>query len=146
MSDVALRYWQILLDQTEYYTDTLKDMREAGEMVPTGIYLRALVSPDEATYICSAEKMAGLLSLDIGSKWPEETDEDYRDQWERDHLELGERFDYYRWRDIVQSYGKDAEVTFREPFVHAFAFQGEYPDTNEGRDQAVEDAYAQVLV
>lgn len=146
MSEVQLRYWQVLLDQTGYYIDTLKDMEAAGEVVPTGIYLRALVSPDEVTYICSAEKMVGIQSLDIAAQWPEETDDEYRERWEQEHLELGERFDYYRWLDIVKAYDKDGEVTFRQPMVFAYAFQGEYLGTNEGRDQSVEDAQAQALV
>ena len=140
---MMLRYYQGLLDCGTECEDYKARAKENGIAIPHKIAYRVVFTPDEATYVCSAEKMIGVHFLDVAVLW--ETDPRPSDEaWWADNVETGTDFDYLPWRSVVDKYDADdsGKVTFH-PIILDYAFQGEYEDEVK---QVIEDACSQHLV
>jgi hypothetical protein len=143
---MMLRYYQALLNCRSECEGHIEMAKKEGIAIPHKIAYRVLFTPDQATYICSAEKMLGVHFLDVAVIWDRDVKES-DEEWWADNLETGVDFDYLSWHSVVDKYDKDdrGKVTFRHILLD-YAFQGEYEDKDDGEKEAIEHACAQELV
>lgn len=143
--DPELRFYQVLLDETQYFELVNFQLPKPW---PDRILKRGLVTPDVGHHLCSATKMAWVEHLDYNPAWDEYPGDAVREAWE-DALsgEVDEDGGtYVEWHRLVRTYERDGgpeDITFREMAVDS-RYQGTYRASDE--EQAREDAHGDVLV